>query len=154
MKFPKLAHLAACAAIVLSVAPAARAGEKTLMHCFAWTAIKEATPADWQAFYAASDALPAKIKGVTKVWYGKLKAPLPQMTPSGQMELATAQKFIAGETVTVPVKNLPREYGMCIEMTGPDALQAYGDDPFHKTWNDAYSKVHVPGTTTYNILGQ
>jgi hypothetical protein len=153
MKFPKMAHLAACAAILLSVAPAARAGEKTLMHCFAWTAIKDATPADWQAFYAASDALPAKIKGVTKVWFGKLKAPLHQVMPS-QMDPATVQKFIAGETVTVPVKNMPREYGMCIEMTGPDALQAYGDDPYHKIWNDAYAKVHVPGTTTVNILGQ
>ena len=154
MKFPKMAHVVACAAIVLSAAPGARAGEKTLMHCFAWTAIKEATPFDWQAFYAASDALPAKINGVTKVWYGKLKAPLMQMAPSGQMDTATVQKFIAGEPVTVAVKNMPREYGMCIEMTGPDVLKTYADDPYHKTWNDAYSKVHVPGTTTYNILGQ
>ena len=31
---------------------------------------------------------------------------------------------------------------------------AYGDDPYHKTWTDAYSKVRVEGTTTFDILGQ
>jgi hypothetical protein len=52
-------------ALLLSI-PTVSAGEKKLMHCFAWTPIKEATPADWQAFYKASDALPHKIKGITK----------------------------------------------------------------------------------------
>jgi hypothetical protein len=153
MKFSRMAHVVACAAIALSATPGARAGEKTLMHCFAWSAIKDATPADWQAFYAASDALPSKIKGVVKVWYGKLEWPLHQAAPS-QMDTATVQKFIAGETLTGPFKDVPREHGMCIEMTGADALKNYADDPYHKTWNEAYSKVHVPGTTTFDILGQ
>jgi hypothetical protein len=129
MKFSRMAHLAACAIVALLLSPGARAGEKTLMHCFAWTPIKNATPADWQAFYQASDALPSKIKGVTRVWYGKLASPLNQ-----------------GPTV--------REYGMCIEMAGPDVLKAYTVDPYHKTWVEAYSKVRVEGTTTFNILGQ
>lgn|SRR5208337_4648780 len=153
MKFPRMAHLAACAAIVLLVSPGARAGEKTLMHCFAFTAVKDATPADWQAFYQASDALPSKIKGIAKVWYGKLQAPLTQVAPS-HMETDAIQKFIAGETVTVPVQRVARDYGMCMEMAGPDALKAYADDPYHKTWNDAYSKIRVEHTTTFNILGQ
>lgn len=152
MKFSRMAHLVACAAVTLSALPAAHAGEKTLMHCFAWTAIKDATPADWQAFFQASDALPAKIKGITKVWYGKLQSPLTQIAP--ELDSATAQKFRAGESVTVPVKRVAREYGMCMEMTGPDALKAYNLDPYHKTWTDAYSKVRVEGTTTFNILGQ
>jgi len=129
MKFLRIVHLVACAAVVLLVSPGARAGEKTLMHCFAWTPIKDATPAQWQAFYQASDAMPTKIPGVLKVWYGKLQSPLN-----------------AGPAV--------REYGMCIEMASPDVLKAYRDDPYHKTWVQAYSKVRVEGTTTYNILGQ
>ena len=40
---------------LLFSALAAHAGEKTVMHCFAWTPVKEATPADWEAFYKASD---------------------------------------------------------------------------------------------------
>jgi len=153
MKFSRMAHLVACAAVALLLSPGARAGEKTLMHCFAWTAVKDATPADWQAFYQASDALPTKIPGITKVWYGKLQSPLSQMSLV-QPDQASLQKFIAGETVSLPVKRVPREYGMCIEMAGPDVLKAYTVDPYHKTWVQAYSKVRVEGTTTYNILGQ
>ncbi|MGO9009947.1 MAG: hypothetical protein ACLQPN_07580 [Bryobacteraceae bacterium] len=153
MKFSAMAHLVACAAAVLLLSPAARAGEKTLMHCFAWTPVADATPADWQAFYQASDALPAKIKGITRVWYGKLQAPLTQIAPSG-MDSASGQKLRAGETVTVPVKRLARDYGMCMEMAGPEVLKAYSQDPYHKVWVEAYSKVRVEGTTTFNILGQ
>ena len=153
MKFSGMAHLAVCAAAVLLLSPAARAGEKTLMRCFAWTPVADATPADWQAFYQASDALPAKIKGITRVWYGKLQAPLTQVAPV-DMDPATGQKLRAGETVTVPVKRVAREYGMCMEMAGPEVLKAYSQDPYHKVWVEAYSKVRVEGTTTFNILGQ
>jgi len=68
-------RLAACAAALL-LSSAAHAGEKKLMHCFAFTSIKEATPAQWDAFFSASDDLPKKIDGVTKVWYGKLERSL------------------------------------------------------------------------------
>jgi hypothetical protein len=153
MKFSQMAHLVACAVVILTVSPGARAGEKTLMHCFAWTSVKDATPADWQAFYQASDALPSKIKGVTKVWYGKLQSPLTQVAPS-HMEMDTVHKFVAGETVTVPVQRVARDYGMCMEMAGPDVLKAYAADPYHTTWVEAYSKVRVEHTTTYDILGQ
>jgi exosome complex RNA-binding protein Rrp4 len=123
------------------------------MHCFAWTPIKEATPAEWQAFFQASDALPAKIKGITRVWYGKLQSPLTQIS-LGDADSATFQKFRAGQAVTVPVTRVAREYGMCMEMTGADVLKAYDTDPYHKVWTEAYAKVRVDGTTTYNILGQ
>jgi hypothetical protein len=148
-----MAQLLACAAVALLFVPGARAGEKTMMHCFAWTAIKDATPADWQAFYQASDALPTKIQGITKVWYGKLRSPLSQLSV-GEIDTAAGQKLVAGESVTIPVKRVAREYGMCMEMTGPDVLKTYRVDPYHKTWVEAYSKVRVEGTTSYDILGQ
>jgi hypothetical protein len=131
----------------------AHAGEKTLMHCFAWTPVKDATVADWEAFYKASDTLPDKIKGITRVWYGKLESPLSQAA-LGNIDTATFQKYRGGEQVTVPVTRQAREYGMCMEMTGVKVLKDYDADPYHKIWTEAYSKVRVEGTTTFNIIGQ
>lgn len=145
-------RLTACATL-LWFSQAAHAGDKTLMHCFAWTPVKDATPADWAAFYKASDALPQKIKGILRVWYGKLDSPLSQ-TKLGNIESPTFQKYRDGEAVTVPVTRITRDYGMCMEMKDADVLKKYDADPYHKVWTDAYSKVRVEGTTTFNILGQ
>src|SRR5215472_3029881 len=125
----------------------APAGERTLMHCFAWTPIKEATSSDWQAFYKASDDLPRKIKGIIRVWYGKLDTPLGQ-AQLGNVDNATFQKYRAGESINAPVSRMAREYGMCMEMKDATTLKAYDTDPYHKIWTDAYSKVRVEGTTT------
>jgi hypothetical protein len=153
MKLPSFARGALCSALILASQSAAFAGDKTLMHCFAWTPIKEATPADWEAFYKASDALPHKIKGILRVWYGKLVSPLPQAA-LGKIESDTFQKYQAGETVTVPVTRTPRDYGMCMEMKDANVLKAYDTDPYHKVWTEAYAKIRVDGTTTFNIVGQ
>jgi len=144
--------LTCCALLALSPATAI-AGDKTVMHCFAWTPVKEATPADWEAFYKASDALPKKIKGIKRVWYGKLVSPLNQVR-LGKVEKDDFQKFQSGETVALPVARVNREYGMCMEMTDAAALKTYDTDPYHKIWTDAYAKIRVDGTTTFNILGQ
>ncbi len=105
------------------------AGEKKLMHCFAFTSVSTATQSDWDAFFKATDEIPKKIKGVRHVWYGKLASPLRH-------------------------NNATRDYGVCMEMDNAEVRKAYGDDPYHKTWTDAYSKVRVEGTTTFDILGQ
>ena len=144
---------AACASALLMMTGIANAGEKKLMHCFAFTSVKAATTADWQAFFKASDAIPTKIKGVTHVWYGKLEVPLGQ-TSLGNMDPDTTKRYRSGEAVTIPVTRTPRDWGMCMEMTNVDALKAYDQDPYHKVWVDAYSKVRVEGTTTFNFMGQ
>lgn len=105
------------------------AGEKKLMHCFAFTAIDTASEADWQAFFKATDELPGKIPGISKVWYGKLRRPL-------------------------KVADSVRQWGVCMEMKDEETLKAYAANPAHKAWVDVYSKVRVAGTTTYDILGQ
>lgn len=153
MKLFSMTRLAAGCALLLIAQTAATAGDKTLMHCFAWTPVKEATPADWEAFYKASDELPKKIKGITRVWYGKLAAPLGQ-TVLGKIEDPTFQKYRTGEIVTVPVSRTERQYGMCMEMKDAAVLKAYDTDPYHKIWTDAYAKIRIDGTTTFNILGQ
>jgi hypothetical protein len=146
-------RFALCACAIIMAAGTGAAGEKKLMHCFAWTPIKEASPADWEAFYKASDLLPQKIKGLTKVWYGKLVTPLSQtavVSPTPE----TNQKLRAGETVMAEVRRTPREYGMCMEMADEETLKAYGQDPYHKVWTEAYAKIRVDGTTTFNIVGR
>lgn len=125
----RITRLALCAASLLLFSGIASAGEKKLMHCFAFTPIDTASDAEWQAFYKATDQLPKKISGVSHVWYGKLRSPI---NVSGQS----------------------RKYGVCMEMKDQDALKAYTADPFHKEWMAVYEKVRVEGTTTYDILGQ
>ena len=137
----------------LIAAISASAAEKTIMHCFAWTPIKEATPADWTAFEKASELLPKKIKGLKKTWYGKLQSPLSQYTVA-KIEPDNLTKLRAGEVQPANIQRTPREYGMCMEFVSLDALKAYDTDPYHKIWTDAYAKVRVDGTTTVNIIGQ
>lgn len=131
----------------------AQAGQKHLMHCFAFTPIKDATPADWDAFYKATDEMPKKMKFVKMVWYGKLNRPLTIFnTPNAEAR----KKVAAGETgVTAEMTATRREYGVCMAMEGgPEVLKTYISSPYHKEWSAAYEKVRVAGTTTYDIIGQ
>jgi len=124
-----MSKLLLCSAAVLLLTNGAFAGEKKLMHCFAFTPIATATPAEWDAFFKATDELPKKIKGLRHVWYGKLAHPLKH-------------------------NNAIREYGVCMEMDSAEVRENYGKDPAHEAWSKAYAKVHVDGTTTFDILGQ
>lgn len=124
---------AALAAATLLCAPAL-AGEKALMHCFAFTEIEGASQADWDAFYKATDELPSKIEGLNKVWVGKLRRPLTQYNSQGE--------------------RTQRQHGVCMEMTDEKALETYAKHDAHTEWVKVYEKVRVPGTTTYDILGR
>ncbi len=131
-------RLARCLAGLLLLTGVVSAGEKKLMHCFAFTAVESASDSDWQAFLKATDALPGKIPGIHKTWYGKLRSPLTitRVTP-------------AGEAIKVQ-----RQWGVCMEMNDEATLKTYAGHPAHKEWSDVYSKVRAPGTTTFDILGQ
>jgi hypothetical protein len=145
-------RLLAAGTLALAASTVTLAGEKALMHCFAYPPIGAATQADWDAFYKASDAMPKKIPGVKRVWYGKLKAPLSLVMAT---DGADRKKVAAGEKdVTGKLGLVKREHGMCIEMKDADTLTSYAQHPYHKEWLAAYEKVRVAGTTTYDILGQ
>jgi hypothetical protein len=149
MRNLKAVSLLLAAALIAAVPLAA--GEKKLMHCFAFTTVEGATDADWQAFHKATDQLPSKVPGISKVWYGKLRAPLNQFTTTAEAR----KKLAAGEkSVTAEVMRTVRQSGVCMEMADEAALKAYASHPYHKEWEAAYSKVRVAGTTTYDILGQ
>ena len=51
-----------CAALCLSAA-SMLAGEKGLMHCFAYTPIETASEAEWDAFYRLPMRSPARFPG-------------------------------------------------------------------------------------------
>ncbi len=118
-------QLILCLAGILMLTSTALAGEKKLMHCFYFTAQDGATQADWEAFYKATDELPKAIKGLTHVWYGKIVSPY-----------------------------LQRTHGVCMEMADAATREAYGTSPAHEKWYKVYQKVMVPGTTTFDIIGQ
>ncbi len=124
-----VSRVAICVASLVLFSGIVSAGEKKLMHCFYFSVIESATDADWQAFYKATDALPSKIPGVSRVWYGKLARPLR-----------------VGDQV--------RQGAVCMEMADEAALKAYAAHPYHEEWGAAYSKVRQPGTTTVNFIGQ
>lgn len=132
-----------------------QAGEKDLMHCFAWTPIATATQADWDAFYKATDALPQKISSVKSVWVGKLARPLTLLTTA---DAEARKKAAAGEKATAELTAQRREHGACFAIKGgsePAAiLKEYASHPYHKEWLAAYEKVRVAGTTTYDIVGR
>jgi hypothetical protein len=139
-----------CAMLLISAGMLA-AGEKGLMHCFAYTPIPAATEADWQAFYKATDALTGKIPGIQHVWYGKLRNPLAIFNPDADAR----KKLGAGEAkATGEVTRVRREHGVCMFMKDADTLANYAKHPYHKDWMAAYEKVRVAGTTTFDILSQ
>lgn len=123
--------LTAAAATVFT---AASAGEQKLMHCFAFTEIEGASEDDWKAFFKATDELPGKIEGLNKVWYGKLRRPLPQYNRDAKQSV--------------------RQWGVCMELDDEKALRAYDEHDAHADWVKVYEKVRVAGTTTFDILGQ
>ncbi|HAP42315.1 MAG TPA: hypothetical protein DCQ94_21570, partial [Nitrospira sp.] len=103
--------------IVLGVcslaATPALAGEKGLMHCFAFTVIESATDADWAAFKKATDDMPKKNPAVKKVWHGKLRAPLTQFRGDAE----TRKKITKDATnVTGTFDILRRQHGVCMLM--------------------------------------
>lgn len=141
------------AGIVLTAAFAAisaSAAEKEMMHCFAFTPIESATQAEWDAFWKATDAWPAKFSGIKKVWYGKLRRPLNQF----RVDAESTKKFKTGPKVEgATVERVVRQYGVCFAMEpGEESLKGYTASPYHKEWMAVYEKVRVVGTTTYDIM--
>jgi hypothetical protein len=127
------------------------AGEKTVLHCFAFTPVETATQADWNAFYQATDALPGKIPGLKRVWYGKLNRPLSQNLLTFA-DPEAGKKMRAEKKGTTSFSIVERKNGACMEFENLAAFQAYGKDAGHTEWVSAYSKVRVEGTTTYQII--
>lgn len=131
-----------------------QAADQPVMHCFAYTVIESATPAEWDAFTKATKELPGKIPGLTKVWLGKLARPMTLVATDATASPEDVKKMRAGETVSLPVKAMRRQAGACMEFSSPDALAAYAKHDARTEWMKTYEKVRVAGTTTIDILTQ
>jgi hypothetical protein len=143
------ALFALLAALVPGSLAAAEKGK--LMHCFYFTTVENASEADWNAFYAATDQLPSQIPGLLGVWHGKLSRPQTLLSTDAE----TRKKLAAGEkSVSGPVSSAVRQYGVCMAMADQAALKAYADSAAHKAWVEKYSKVRVEGTSTFDIVGR
>ncbi len=140
MRFQLIRPIVLAAAVLVFIG-ASKAGEKKLMHCFAFTTIKDASDDDWKEFVKVTSDLPEKIKGLNKVWVGKLRRPLRTYSKGGPVEKPEY------------TENL-REWGVCMEMDDATILGQYTDHEAHRDWEEAYFKVRVRGTTTYDILGE
>lgn len=103
--------------------------QKTLMHVFAYTPLQGATDQDFANFKKATGDMVGKVRGLKRVWVGKLRRPLQQ----GDMK---------------------RVYGVAMEFDDAKALDDYAKDPVHTDWQKVYEKVRVEGTTTLDILGE
>jgi len=137
---------------LLLAAGAVSAGEKKLLHCFYFTVEAGATEDQWQAFFKATDELPGKVPGLTKVWYGKLARPMAVLSTS---DAEARKKLSAGEKdVTGPINRVVREWGACMEFSDAAALKAYAGHAEHKKWEEVYFKVRQYGTTTVDFMGQ
>ncbi len=147
----QISRLVICFAGLFLFANVLSAGEKKLMHCFYFTPVESATDADWQAFFKATDALPGKIPGLTKVWYGKLRRNMSIFMPDEQTRktIKPDQKDVSGQ-----FSRRVRQFGVCMEMENEAALKTYADHPLHKEWEAVYFKVREYGTTTFDIVGQ
>ena len=147
-------HLVLLTLICLFSAGALSAGEKGVMHCFTFTEVEAATPADWEAFAKATDELPGKIPGLMHLMHGKLARPLGLMAAAGPMDDETGKKYRAGEAVSASVKMMRRQYGACMHFKDEESYKAYGKHEAHAAWSKAYEKVRVPGTTTFQLIGK
>ncbi len=144
----RIAMISACLLLFSGVVSA---GEKKLMHCFYFTVVEKAPDADWQAFFKATDALPSKIPGLSRVWYGKLVRPMGVVFPADE---ETGKKLRAEGTATGPMKRLVRQFGVCMELADEAALKVYADHPFHKEWETVFFKIRQPGTNTMDFVGK
>ena len=117
---------------VLVMTSPSLARQQSVLHCFYFTPIEEATNEEWDAFYEATDTLQSKLKGLKRVWVGKRtdRAPVSQQVKLG------------------------RTYGVCMEFTDEAALKSYAPDRSHDEWIASYEKVRRPGTPTFDIVGQ
>src|SRR6266481_6023136 len=96
------------------------AGQKTLLHVFAYSPLGTATQQDFENFKKETEGMVGKIPGLKKVWVAKLREPFP-----------------AGDKI--------RTFAVAMEFDDLPALNAYAGNPVHKQWEQVYERVREQG---------
>ncbi len=103
--------------------------ENTTVHAVAWTAADDATPQGLENFKRATEELVTAMPGLERAWVGKLRRPL-----------------VVGDTT--------RTHGLVLEFDTVENKVAYSDHPARVPWAQVWSKVRVPRSTNFDVIGE
>ena len=106
-----------------------RTTEKTTIHCASWTAKKGMTQAQFENFKKGFAKLPDKFPGMRRLWAGKL-----------------------GEPVTF--NGLIRTHAIAFEFDNLAAKRAYSASPNRPEWQELFSTVREPGSSSFDLVGE
>ena len=103
--------------------------QKTTIHAVAWTPQENATPQAFEDFKKATEHLVEVMPGLQRAWVGKLRRPL-----------------VHGDVT--------RTYGLVLEFDDVDSKVAYSSHSTRAPWAEVWSKVRVPGSTNFDVIGE
>lgn len=103
--------------------------EKTTVHAVAWTAAEGATEQGLADFKRATEELITSMPGLRRAWVGKLRQPL-------------------------VVGDITRTHGLVLEFDDVKSKEAYSNHPSRVPWAAVWSKVRVPRSTNFDVIGE
>ncbi len=107
----------------------AAVSEKTVIHAVAWTPQEDATEGQFQDFQQATVELIDQMPGLRRAWVGKLRKPL-----------------VHGD--------MTRTYGLVFEFDDLQSREAYSSHPSRAPWAEVWSRLRVPGSTNFDVIGE
>ncbi len=103
--------------------------EKTTVHAMAWTMAEGATEQDFENFKRATVEFLMTMPGLKRAWVGKLRKPL-------------------------VVGDITRTHGTVLEFDDLESKEAYPGHATRVPWAAAFSKVRVPSSTYFDLIGE
>lgn len=103
--------------------------QRTVVHCVAWTAAQGVSEAGIGEFKKATAELTKTMPGLQRAWVGKLARP-----------------FTQGDVT--------RDYGLVLEFDSVENREAYTTNPIRVSWADVWSKIRVPGSSNFDVIGE
>jgi antibiotic biosynthesis monooxygenase (ABM) superfamily enzyme len=102
--------------------------QKTVVHTAIWTLKEGSSAQEYEAFRKETEKLVAAMPGLKRAWVGKLRQPL-------------------------AVGEVTRTHGLLLEFVDVQSREAYSTHPARAAWAEAWSKVRVPGSTAFDLIG-
>ncbi len=103
--------------------------QKTTVHAMAWTMVEGATEQDFENFKKATEEFVVAMPGLKRAWVGKLRKPL-------------------------VVGDITRTHGTVLEFDDVESKEAYPGHASRIPWAEAFSKVRVPSSTYFDLIGE
>lgn len=103
--------------------------ETTTVHAVAWTAAEGASAQGLADFKKATEELITSMPGLRRAWVGELRQPL-------------------------VVGDITRTHGLVLEFDNVKSKEAYSSHPARVPWAEVWSKVRVPRSTNFDVIGE